>query len=512
MIDQSNNPHSAPRRILKPRRLALLASVAGLGIAVLVAGPGGYLPFNIPALTSPAHAAEPAQNVPGFADLVAKVKPAVISVRVKIDSDAENGAMVQNEGMNSDQSNNPFDQFSRQFGFRIPDGVPQRHEVITGEGSGFFISPDGYAVTNNHVVDHAKSVQVTTDDGTIYTAKVIGTDKKTDLALIKVDGKKNFAYVNFADAPPRVGDWVVAVGNPFGLGGTVTAGIVSARGRDIGAGPYDDYVQIDAPINKGNSGGPAFDTNGNVIGVNTAIYSPSGGSVGIGFDIPASTAKLVVAQLKDKGYVTRGWLGVQVQPVTSDIANSLGMKQAKGAMVDNPQDGSPAAKAGIEAGDVITAVNGTDIKDARDLARDISMMAPGTSVKLDLLHKGSTKTVTLALGEMPNDHQANAGSEHSDKLAGTPHLGLRLAPAGDVAGSGDKGVVVVAVDPDGPAAEHGVQTGDVILNVGGKSVSNVSDVRSALNAAKESGKHDVLMQVKTSDATRFVAVPLTQEG
>ena len=243
--------------------------------------------------------------------------------------------------------------------------MPHQHHIrsITGEGSGFFISPDGYAVTNNHVVDHAKSVQVTTDDGTIYTAKVVGTDPKTDLALIKVDGKKDFPFVKFADQPSRIGDWVVAVGNPFGLGGTVTAGIVSARGRDIGAGPYDDYIQIDAPINKGNSGGPAFDMNGNVIGVNTAIFSPSGGSVGIGFDIPAATAKLVVNQLKDKGYITRGWLGVQVQPVTADIADSLGLKQARGAMVDNPQDGSPAAKAGIEAGDVITAVNGTDVKD-----------------------------------------------------------------------------------------------------------------------------------------------------
>src|SRR6202034_2580004 len=203
--------------------------------------------------------------------------------------------------------------------------------------------------------DHAQSVQVTADDGSIYKAKVIGTDAKTDLALIKVDGKKDFPYVKFAEHTPRVGDWVVAVGNPFGLGGTVTAGIVSARGRDIGAGPYDDYVQIDAPINKGNSGGPAFDVNGNVIGVNAAIYSRSGGSVGIGFDIPAGTAKLVVAQLKDKGYITRGWLGVQVQPVTAHIADSLGMEQRRGALVDNPQDGSPAAKAGIEAGDVITA-------------------------------------------------------------------------------------------------------------------------------------------------------------
>jgi serine protease Do len=505
MTDQSNASRPTPRKVLKPRRLALLASVAGLSLAVLAAGPGGYLPFHLPAWTSAAHAAETAPNAPGFADLVAKVKPAVISVRVKIDGDAEDGGMMkQNERMDSDQL--PFEQF-KQFGFRVPNGM-QRHQVITGEGSGFFISPDGYAVTNNHVVDHAQSVQVTTDDGTVYTAKVIGTDKKTDLALIKVDGKKDFTYVKFADALPRVGDWVVAVGNPFGLGGTVTAGIVSARGRDIGAGPYDDYVQIDAPINKGNSGGPAFDMNGNVIGVNTAIFSPSGGSVGIGFDIPSATAKLVVAQLKDKGYVTRGWLGVQVQPVTADIADSLGLKQARGAMVDNPQDGSPAAKAGIEAGDVITAVNGAEVKDARDLARNISMIAPGSSVKLDILHKGETKTVNVALAEMPNDRQANADGQPSKEVAGTPHLGLQLAPAAEVDGAGDKGVVVMAVDPDGPAAEHGFRSGDVILNVGGKSVSSVGDVRSALSAAKESGKHSVLMRVKTADATRFVAVPL----
>ena len=510
MDEQSNSSPRTPRKILQPRRLTLLASVAALSMAVLAVGPGGYRPFNLPAWTASAQAAEMVQNSPGFADLVTKVKPAVISVRVKMDGDGENTAVSDRDGEGGNpESGSPFDQFSQQFGQHGPNGMPHHHQVITGEGSGFFISPDGYAVTNNHVVDHAKSVQVTTDDGTVYTAKVIGTDKKTDLALIKVEGKADFTYVKFADQPPRVGDWVVAVGNPFGLGGTVTAGIVSARGRDIGAGPYDDYVQIDAPINKGNSGGPAFDMNGNVIGVNTAIFSPSGGSVGIGFDVPAATAKLVVAQLKDKGYITRGWLGVQVQPVTADIADSLGMKQAKGAMVDNPQDGSPAAKAGIEAGDVITAVNGAAIKDSRDLARNISMMAPGSSVKLDILHKGETKTLTLALGEMPNDHQANAG-DTSKATAGTPHLGLRLAPAGEVEGAGAKGVVVTAVDPEGPAAERGFQTGDVILDVGGKPVSNPGDVRAALTAAEAGGKHTVLMHVKTADATKFVAVPLAK--
>jgi serine protease Do len=260
MTDQSNTPASATRKILKPRRLALLATVAGLSMAVMVIGPG-HGPLSLPVWTATAHAAESAQAPAGFADLVTKVKPAVVSVRVKIDDDGGNSAVTQrdNDGGDQDQSGSPFEQFFfRQFGERGQGGLrmPHPHQVITGEGSGFFISPDGYAVTNNHVVDHAKSVQVTADDGTIYTAKVVGTDAKTDLALIKVDGKTDFPYVKFADQSPRIGDWVVAVGNPFGLGGTVTAGIVSARGRDIGAGPYDDYVQIDAPINKGNSGGP----------------------------------------------------------------------------------------------------------------------------------------------------------------------------------------------------------------------------------------------------------------
>ncbi len=379
-------------------------------------------------------------------------------------------------------------------------------------GTGWIVHGRRIVVTNNHVVDHAESVQVTMDDGTTYKAKVVGTDPKTDLALIKVDGRRDFPFVKFSDQKPRIGDWVVAVGNPFGLGGTVTAGIVSASGRDIGNGPYDDFIQIDAPINKGNSGGPAFDMNGNVIGVNTAIFSPSGGSVGIGFDIPASTAKLVVAQLKDKGAVTRGWLGVQVQPVTSDIADSLGLKEARGAIVDNPQDGSPAAKAGIEAGDVITAVNGTAIKDSRDLARTIATLAPGTSVKLEVFRKGDSKTVTLALGELPNERQAkenrNSDERRGQPNAGTPRLGLSLAPAGDVQGAGQSGVVVTEVDPQGPAAQRGIQTGDVILNVGGKAVASVGDVRSELAQAKSSGKRSVLLQVRSAEATRFVAVPL----
>jgi serine protease Do len=407
---------SAP---LSARRIALLATGAAIGAVLVLAGPNGYSP---PAIgTSPAGAADSTlQHPTGFADIVAKVKPAVISVRVKIPGSAEPAMMQENGQENGDdqeqvpvQPGSPLDKFMQQFGDQFgqlpgrgaPQRQPQNNQTIVGEGSGFFISPDGYAVTNNHVVDHAKSVQVTTDDGAIYTAKVIGTDPKTDLAVIKVDGKDSFPYVKFADQSPKIGDWVVAVGNPFGLGGTVTAGIVSARGRDIGAGPYDDYVQIDAPINKGNSGGPAFDVDGNVIGVNTAIYSPSGGSVGIGFDIPADTAKTVVAQLEKTGHVTRGWLGVQIQPVTAGIADSLGLKKAAGAMVDQPQDDSPAAKAGIQSGDVITAVNGTPVKDARDLARTIGTMTPDSSVKLDIIRQGEQKTVSLTLGQMPDDQK-----------------------------------------------------------------------------------------------------------
>src|SRR5262249_41971006 len=306
----------------------------------------------------------------------------------------------------------PFERFFKRFG---APGNPRNHEVITGQGSGFLISADGYAVTNNHVVQDADKVQVTTDDGKTYGAKVIGTDSRTDLALIKVDGK-DFPFVKLSDDAPRIGDWVLAVGNPFGLGGTVTAGIVSARGRDIGAGPYDDFIQIDAPVNKGNSGGPSFDVEGNVIGVNTAIFSPSGGSVGIAFDIPADRVKNVAAQLRDKGSVTRGWIGVQIQPVTSEIAEGMGLKKAAGALVSEPQPNSPAAKAGIESGDVITSVDGNSVTDARDLARRISTMAPGTSVKLGMLHQGQEKTMTVTLGTLPNEKAA----ANQEKSGATP--------------------------------------------------------------------------------------------
>jgi serine protease Do len=507
-MTQFNDPN---RGILSLRRLTLLGSAAVVGAALVLGGPLEYGHF---ASRANAATAQAQQGPAGFADLIAKVKPAVISVRVKIDQSAtdDDGPNTSGQEMQPYMQGVPFEKFFRQFGENGSRGFERRdmqpHQMITGVGSGFFISADGYAVTNNHVVDHAKSVEVTTDDGKTWTAKVIGTDPKTDLALIKVDGRTDFAFANFASDKPRVGDWVVAVGNPYGLGGTVTAGIISAEGRDIGSGPYDNYIQIDAPINKGNSGGPTFDGNGNVVGVNTAIYSPSGGSVGIGFDIPASTAKMVVAQLKDKGVVTRSYIGVQVQPVTPGIAESLGLKNAAGALVDEAKADTPAAKAGIEAGDVITAVNGNAVKDSRTLAREISGMAPGSTAKLDILRKGEQKSINVTLAAMPDDQKQANAEDHDGSMRGTPRLGLSVAPAAGMAGAGGKGVVVTAVDPDGPAAEHGMQSGDVILDVGGKSVGSVGELRSALSEAKSAGKRSVMMRIKRADNTRYIAMPI----
>jgi serine protease Do len=516
---------AARRSLFSARKFALMASVvAGLGVAGYGLSPAPHDVFS-----SAAHAQVDKQvkqqvaQPTGFADIVERVKPSVISVRVNIGEKlAKDDSANKNDDDSPFQPGSPMERFFKRFGG--PDGMPPglrggprggNRGQVTGQGSGFFISPDGYAVTNNHVVDGADKVEVTADDGKIYKAKVIGTDARTDVALIKVEGGSNFPFAKLSDSKPRIGDWVLAVGNPFGLGGTVTAGIVSASGRDIGNGPYDDFIQIDAPVNKGNSGGPAFDTSGEVMGVNTAIYSPSGGSVGIAFAIPASTVKTVIAQLKDKGSVSRGWIGVQIQPVTADIADSLGLKKAEGALVAEPQANGPAAKAGIESGDVITAVNGETVKDARELARTIGALAPGAAVKLNVLHKGKDTVVNLTLGQLPNSLEAKADTDKSDrdtKKRGSdvPKLGLTLAPADSVAGAGKDGVVVTEVDPKSAAAERGFKEGDVILEVGGKSVTSAGDVREALDAARTDNKNSVLMRVKSGGSSRFVAVPLAK--
>jgi serine protease Do len=434
----------------------------------------------------------------GFADIVDRVKPAVVSVRVKIE------AGKRSKESSPFPKDSPFDRFFRKFGQPdSPDNPPPRgRSFVTGQGSGFFISADGYAVTNYHVVEKADTVEVTADDGRVFAAKVIGVDPRSDVALIKVDGAGTLPFVNFADKSPRIGDWVLAVGNPFGLGGTVTAGILSARGRDIGAGPYDDFLQIDAAVNRGNSGGPTFDVDGNVIGVNSAIVSPTGGSVGIAFAIPADTVKAVVNQLKDSGKVTRGWIGVQIQEVTPDLAEDFGLKTPRGALVAEPQPGAPAAKAGIESGDVIVSINGTEAHDSREVARTISGLSPGSTAAIGIIRKGQEKTFNIVLGNLPDQREANANPE-PPKQKGTsiPRLGMLVAPGGE-------GVLVTGIDPDGVAAEQGFAAGDVILQASGRKVATAADLRGVIDAATKSGKRTVLMRVKSADGIKYVAMPV----
>ncbi|HWJ72139.1 MAG TPA: Do family serine endopeptidase [Kaistia sp.] len=488
--------------------------VLGTAAAALIVG--GFAGEAVIGSRSPAYAdavrvQSAAPQLPNFADLVDKVKPAVVSVRVKSevadasdeDSGNGNGFSMPNPGQFPPGS--PMERFFKQFQDQ-QNGMggnkrPQMHKAV-GLGSGFFISDDGYVVTNNHVVDGSTDFTVTDSAGKEYTARLIGTDPKTDLALLKVDDtKQKFTYVEFAPGDVRVGEWVVAVGNPFGLGGTVTAGIVSALGRDIGAGTYDDFIQIDASVNKGNSGGPTFNMNGQVIGINTAIYSPSGGSVGIAFDIPAATAQRVIGDLKDHGEVVRGWLGVQIQPITRDIADSLNMADAKGALVAEPQEGSPATLAGIKSGDAIVSVDSKTVEDARNLSQIIAGYAPGTTVKLGIVRSGKSQTVEVKLGKLPGEDKM-ASADQPAKPASVADLGLALTASPD-----DKGVVVSEVDPDGAAAEQGIQPGDVILAVGGSEVSRPGDVEREVVDAKKAGMKAVLVRIKSGDHTRFVALP-----
>lgn len=450
-----------------------------------------------------------------FADIVDRVKPAVVSIRVKGEVERPRGNFF--DVVPELPEGSPLERFFREFG--RPDGRgpgqgrgPSQRGVVMSQGSGFIISPAGEIVTNYHVVKDATDVTVVTDDGTEYKAKVRGSDEKTDVALLKIEGdKKDFPTVPFTSAAPRVGDWVLAVGNPFGLGGTVTTGIISARGRDIGAGPYDDFLQIDAPINRGNSGGPTFNLAGEVVGMNAAIYSPSGGSVGIGFAIPSQTIQQVISQLESHGEVVRGWLGVQIQPVTRDVADSMGLGEARGALVTDPQADSPAAKAGLKAGDVIVSVEGRAIRNARDLQRTIAGFAPNSKVKLQVFNAGKTRDVEVTLGRFPTDRKAADASQSGDADRGSPSvmsaLGLAVAPASDV-GEGKEGVVVVTVDPNGAAADRNVRVGDVILEVQGSKVATAADVRSAVDQARKAGRKSVLMRVKSGDGTRFLAVPI----
>jgi serine protease Do len=504
-VPSASPPSSHPK--IRTTRAALLGAVAVIALGGAIGNsvlPHGAL-AQAPALTVPGQSAGPAS----FADIVDRVKSSVVAVKVKMVETAD-ASDDSSSTVPQLQPGDPLEKFFKRFG---GEGLPfqfrgpQQQQRHSGQalGSGFIISSDGYVVTNNHVVEHASNVTLTLDDGRTVPAKVVGTDKKTDLALLKITEGGSFPHVDFASKEPRIGDWVIAVGNPFGLGGTVTAGIVSARGRDIGAGPYDDFLQIDAPVNRGNSGGPTFDTQGNVVGVNTAIYSPSGGSVGIGFAIPAEVAKDVVASLKDKGTVARGWIGVQIQPVSAEIADSLNLKGTKGALVAETQSGSPAASAGLKSGDVIVGVNGDRIDGPRELARRIAALGPEKKVDLTYVRDGSERTANVRLGTLPAEKEAAVSAPETTGRASLANLGLSLAPASSVSGA-KEGVVVTEVDPDGVAAQKGLKSGDIILEAAGRPVSRPAEISSALDAAKKDGRKAVLLRVKSGDQTRFVAL------
>ena len=487
-------PVTARRRPLTPARLG-----------------AGALAGSLIVWSGVAAAALPAD---GFADLVEKVSPAVVNI-----SSVHDAAKTASADGNDPQANpfpegSPFEKFFRDFQDRFGQGAPQapRQGPIQALGSGFIVDPDGYVVTNNHVVEEATKVQVNLSDGRSFDATIVGTDPKTDLALLRIKSDKDLPYVSFGNSDGvRVGHPVVAVGNPFGLGGTVTAGIVSARGRNINAGPYDDFLQTDAAINRGNSGGPMFNTDGEVIGINTAIFSPTGGSVGIGFAIPANLAKNVIAQIKEKGSVERGWLGVQIQPVTPEIADALGIDGAKGALVASVMPDSPAAKAGLRQGDVIVRFADTEVGAMHELPRLVAATPVGGKVAVTLLRDGKpvTRNVTIARLAAEQVAMAPAGRESE---ATSERLGVMLAALDDEARQSLKlpenvdGVVVTGIDPSGPAAEKGLRPGDVIEQVDGRKVSAPGDVTAAVDG-KES-KNAVLLLVNRAGNEMFVGIRL----
>jgi serine protease Do len=410
MTTQENNaPETTTRAPATARSIlkrgAIVAGAATLSIGLMAGLADNFLNTHGAANAQPVQLSGLQQTqLPSFADVVDRVKPAVVSVRVKskvvASADNEESGPAGIEGL---PPGHPLERFLRRFGEEGMGqrGPQQQPRAQLSQGSGFFISQDGYVVTNNHVVANAAEVQLVTDGGKTLSAKVIGTDPRTDLALLKVNESGSYPFVQLAPGKPRIGEWVLAVGNPFGLGGTVTAGIVSAQGRDIGSGPYDDFLQIDAAVNRGNSGGPTFNQKGEVVGVNTAIYSPSGGNVGIAFAIPAATVQSVVEQLKEHGSVARGFIGVQIQPVTAEVADAIGLKDAKGALIAEAQANGPAAKAGLKRGDTILAVNGEKIADARELSKKIATFAPGAKTSLTIWRDGKEREVSFEVGRQP---------------------------------------------------------------------------------------------------------------
>ncbi|MDR3534413.1 MAG: Do family serine endopeptidase, partial [Rhodopila sp.] len=473
------------------RRAALAATLlAGTSLGGFALGHSAWAdnvaPVNPPGTQLQPHA------LPDFTSLVTQVKPAVVSITNKL--------KATQAALEDGQQGGEVPQLPFPFNQMIPNMPQQRERAVEARGSGFIISADGTIVTNNHVVKGARTLSVTLDDGTELPAKVIGTDPRTDIAVLKVDAPHPLPYIqlgNSRDVKP--GEWVVAMGNPFGLGGTVTAGIVSAVSRDIGAGPYDQFIQVDAPINQGNSGGPLFTQDGKVIGMNTAILSPTGGSVGIGFAIPSDMIRTVTAQLEKSGHMTRGYVGVEAQQITASTAQALHLKENAGALLAGVQPDSPAAEAGLQPGDVIQAVNGVKVANPKELALNVAGIQPGDQAHLTVLHDGQARDISVKVGQMPNDQ--TAGNDNQGSGEHRAEIGLALAPlSSDMRNQldvpdGTKGAVVQGVRPGSPAEAAGLQPGDVIVGVGTHPVASPAEAVRAMRNALKGSDHALALRV-----------------
>ena len=495
------------------KRMVIVAALAGLGM-IAVAGGGLATSLKTATAVTPPTTVDQVFATPSLAGVVEAVSPAVVSIEVMHKArPAFTSQQWQGPRMPEQFKRFFGEDFAERFGF-TPDFEPGSMPPSGGIGSGFIIDADGHIVTSNHVIAGAETVTVILDDGTRLDAEIVGTDKRTDLALLWVESDEPLPSVRFAEADStRVGDWVVAIGNPFGVGKTATFGIVSARGRGTGPNPYLDHLQIDAPINRGNSGGPAVNLHGEVIGVNTSIVSPTGGNVGIGFAIPAATARLVVDDLKTHGRVMRGWLGVHIQPVTEDIAASLGLESTEGAIIARVQPESPAALAGLESGDVIIAVDQAPVEDTRALTQMIAAIDAGTSAQLTVWRDGEAVELTAAIANAAPVVEASAEMGDADEAGRFDTFGLRLENADADAGDGTAGdagsgsVVVAGVTPGSAAHRKGLRPGDVIVTVGNEPVGSVADVNARIEAAQSDGREAVLLLMSRDGREHFVALP-----
>jgi serine protease Do len=509
-----SNILSRTRKWLGASALAIMVGIGG-GSALLAASTPGTMAQVQPA----AQITLPAPATPtSFADLVEAVKPAVVSIIVEGEQGSRNLRGGGRE-FNFDFPDLPegdlrdfLERFGNQFGQGPRGETPGQQNraparKFMAAGSGFAISADGYFVTNNHVVENAEKVTVVFDDGDEMTATVVGTDERTDLAVVKVDGVTDLPFVNFATDDVRVGDWVVAVGNPFGLGGTVTAGIISGRGRDIAGSAQGDFLQIDAAVNTGNSGGPAFNLKGEVVGVNTAIFSPNGGNVGIAFAIPSNIVQQVAGQLIESGTVTRGYLGVGIQDVNRDIADSVGLESPRGALVTEPAADGPAQAAGIRSGDIITKVDGVAIANALALSRTIAGKGPDTEVEITLFRDGAEQTLTVTLSKLDETTPAAPVEPEApvEEEAGPTEssVGITLVPNGE-----GEGLLVQDIDPSSIAAEKGFAVGDTILEVDNQKVATTAQFEDAIAGVRDSGRGTALIKAERNGQIRYLGLPL----